>query len=253
MNILREIWDAAIYFLFPPTCPLCRELVDERHQFCDACGKKILRMDFSPTLPAPLNQVLRVTKYRDGSRPLLHKLKFENDLSVLPPLKKILDDASARENISRLLDGVNFAVPVPLHEDRFKERGFNQTEKIFAEWLIKKNIPLKNLLRRTRSTPKLYDLGKSERQKILSGAFEAVESVDLRGQIALIVDDIYTTGTTVSECAKVLKSLGAAQVRVLAFAADFGEEFAKKNSRPALKAGEQFGKPPDKFNAYANP
>lgn len=229
MNFLREILDAAIYFLFTPTCPLCREIVDERHQFCDPCAKKILRVDFAESMPVPLNLVLRVTKYRGGSQPLLHKLKFDNNLNVLPPLKKILDDVSTHENISRLLDGVNFAVPVPLHEKRLKERGFNQTEMIFDEWLVKRNIPLKNLLRRARETPKLYDQGKAQRQQILRGVFEATETVDLRGQIVLIVDDIYTTGTTVSECAKVLVSLGAAQIRVLAFAADFGEEFAKKS------------------------
>ena len=228
MNFFREIWDAAIYFLFTPTCPLCREIVDERHQFCPVCAKKILRVDFAESVPVPLNLVLRVTKYRGGSRDLLHKLKFDNNLNVLPPLKKILDDVSTHENISRLLDGVNFAVPVPLHEKRLKERGFNQTEMIFDEWLVKQNIPLKNLLRRARETPKLYDQGKAQRQQILRGVFEATETVDLRGQIVLIVDDIYTTGTTVSECAKVLVSLGAAQIRVLAFAADFDEEFAKK-------------------------
>ena len=229
MNILRELWDAMIYFLFPPRCPLCKEIVDERHQFCHACEQKILRVDFAEFVPAPLNLVLRVTKYRDGSRPLLHKLKFDNNLNVLPPLKKILDDVSDRDNISRLFDGVNFAVPVPLHDDRLKERGFNQTEKLFVEWLVKRNIPLKNLLRRTRSTPKLYSHGKAERQQILGGAFAATEQLDLRRQIVLIVDDIYTTGTTVSECAKILKSLGADQVRVLAFAADFDEAFAKKS------------------------
>ena len=229
MNILREVWDAAIYFLFPPRCPVCKEIVDERHQFCAACGKKILRVDFAEWMPEPLSQVLRVTKYRDGSRELLRKLKFDNDLSVLPPLKKILDDAATHENISRLLDGVNFAVPVPLHKKRLNERGFNQVEKIFVEWLVMRNIPLKNLVRRTKETPHLYDQGKRERQQILSGAFEATRQVDLRGQIALVVDDIYTTGTTVSECAKVLKSLGAEEVRVLAFASDFGEEFATKN------------------------
>ena len=197
MNILRELWDAAIYFLFPPTCPLCKELVDERYQFCASCEEKILRVDFAPSMPVPLDKVLRVTKYRGGSRDLLRKLKFDNNLNVLPPMKKILDDVSTHKNISRLLDGVNFAVPVPLHENRLKERGFNQTEMIFREWLIKKNIPLKNLIRRTRATPKLYDLGKSERQQILS--------------------------TTVSECAKVLKFLGADKVRVLAFASNFGE------------------------------
>lgn len=228
MNFFGELWDAAIYFLFPPRCPACKEFVDERHQFCAACYEKIFRVDFYSKPPEPLERVLRVTKYRGGSRELLHKLKFDNNLNVLPPLKKILDEVADREEISRLLDGVNFAVPVPLHEDRLKERGFNQTEEIFREWLIKKNIPLKNLLTRTQATPKLYDKSKGERQQILHGVFAATEQLDLRGKKILIVDDIYSTGTTVGECAKVLKSLGAESVRVLVFASDFGEEFAKK-------------------------
>ena len=225
MNFLRELWDAVKYFLFPPRCPVCDEIVDERYQFCAACEKKILRVEFFSRPPAPLEKVLRVTKYRDGSRPLLHKLKFDNNLNVLPPLKKFLDDVSEREEILRLLDGINFAVPVPLHAERLDKRGFNQAELLFADWLLKKNIPLKNFLKRTKSTPHLYDQNKSERQEILRGAFEATKPVDLRGKKILIVDDIFTTGTTVSECAKVLQSLGAEKICVLAFASDFGDHF----------------------------
>ena len=226
-NFLRALWEAAIYFLFPPRCPNCREIVDERYQLCAECEKKILRVDFYDRTLAPLDKVLRVTKYRGGSRELLRKLKFDNNLSVVPALKKILDDSSDREDILKLLRGVDFAVPVPLHEGRFKERGFNQTEKIFGEWLAKKNLPLKNILTRTKETPRLFKFGKAEREKILSGAFAAREQINLRGQKILIVDDIFTTGTTCRECAKVLKSLGAEKISVLAFAADFGENFIK--------------------------
>ena len=225
MNFLRELWQAAIYFLFPPRCPNCREIVDERYQLCAACEKKILRVDFYDKTILPLDKVLRVTKYRDGSRALLHKLKFDNNLGVVPALKKILDDVSEREEILKLLSGVDFAVPVPLHQERLKERGFNQTEKIFGEWLAKKNLPLKNFLIRTRATPKLFKYGKAEREKILSGVFMAAGKIDLRGKKILIVDDIFTTGTTCKECAKVLKSLGAEKISVLAFAADFDENF----------------------------
>ena len=226
-NFLRGLWEAAIYFLFPPRCPNCREIVDERYQLCAECEKKILRVDFYDRTLAPLDKVLRVTKYRGGSRDLLRKLKFDNNLSVVPALKKILDDVSAREEILKLLSDVDFAVPVPLHEGRFKERGFNQTEKIFDEWLAKKNLPLKNFLTRTKETPRLFKLGKAEREKILSGAFAAREQINLRGKKILIVDDIFTTGTTCRECAKVLKSLGAEKISVLAFAADFDENFIK--------------------------
>ena len=227
MDFLLELWRAAIYFLFPPRCPNCREMVDERYQLCAACEKKILRVDFYPRPPAPISEVLRVTRYRDGSRALLRKLKFDNNLGVVPALKKILDDVSNREEIFKLLRGVDFAVPVPLHQKRLKERGFNQTEKIFGDWLARKNLPLKNLLIRQLPTPKLFNLGKADREKVLSGAFAAAEPVDLRGKNVLIVDDIFTTGTTCRECAKVLKSLGAEKISVLAFAADFDDNLQR--------------------------
>ena len=220
---MRELWQALIYFLFPPRCPVCREIADERYQFCAACMEKVLRVDFYEKDFAPIEKVLRVTKYRGGSRDLLHKLKFDSNLNVVPALQKILADVDAREEISTLLAAIDLAVPVPLHRGRLKERGFNQTEKIFEPWLTQKNIPLKNLLQRTRETPKLFKLGRAERMKILSGVFAPVEPVDLRGKKILIVDDIFTTGTTCRECAKVLKSLGAEKIFVLAFASDFGE------------------------------
>lgn len=231
MEILRELWEALIYFLFPPRCLNCREIVDERYQLCEACAKKILRLDFYERPPAPLERVLRVTKYRDGSKKLLHKLKFDNNLGVLPALKKILDDVSERKEILELLSGIDFAVPVPLHQERFKERGFNQTEKIFEEFLVKKNIPLKNILIRARATPKLYKFGKAEREKILSEAFAAKEQINLRGKKILIVDDIFTTGTTCKECAKVLKSLGAEKISVLAFSASFNDNLPTDNQK----------------------
>ncbi len=224
MNFLKEIFAAVIYFLFPPRCPVCREIVEERYQLCETCAEKILRVDFSDEVPAPIEKVLRVAKYRDGLQPLLHKLKFDNNLNVLPALKKILDDVSNREEMLKLLDGTDFAVPVPLHAERFKERGFNQTEKIFEEFFGKKNIPLKKILIRRVETPKLYKFGKAERQKILKGVFAAIEVENLRGKKILIVDDIFTTGTTVSECAKVLRELGAEKISVLALSSDFGEK-----------------------------
>lgn len=225
VNFLRELWEALIYFLFPPRCPVCREIVDERYQICSKCAGKILHVDFSNEKFHLIDRVLRVTKYRGGTRDLLRKLKFDNNLRVVPALKKILDDVDRREEILSLLNGIDFVVPVPLHQSRLAERGFNQTEEIFAEWFAKKNLPLKNILIRTVETPRLYSFGKSEREKILSGAFAAVEELDLSGKKILLVDDIFTTGTTCRECAKVLKSLGAEKVFVLAFASDFGKKF----------------------------
>ncbi|MCR5833819.1 MAG: ComF family protein [Selenomonadaceae bacterium] len=223
MKFLRQLWEGIIFFLFPPRCPVCRQIVDERYQMCIDCEKKIMRLDVAQDNYEPIDKVLRVTKYREGSRELLRRLKFDNDLNVLPALKKILDDSINNEEIVKMLNATDFAVPVPLHQDRLKERGFNQTEEIFGTWLAKKNLQLRNILTRTRATEKLYSLGRTEREKVLRNAFAPIENENLSGKKVLIVDDIFTTGTTCKECAKVLKQMGAEKIFVLAFASDFGE------------------------------
>ena len=219
-NFLSE---TLMYIIFPPLCPVCREIVDERGDICPACLEKILRKDFNHDSPAPIEKVMRITKYRGGTRNLLRSLKFDNSLKSLPALKKILESVSTDPKVTEFLKGVDMAVFVPLHEERLKQRGYNQTELIFSEWLATMKVPAENILLRTKKTPRLFNLTPAERKKILQDAFEVVDGANVAGKNILIVDDIYTTGATVTECAKALKKVDAAQIFVLAFASDFGE------------------------------
>ena len=220
--MLGKILDTLIYIIFPPICPVCHEIVDERGDICATCLEKILHIDFYPKPPAQIEKVMRITKYRGGTQKLLRKIKFENSLSTLPVMKKILENISNDETVKDFLKNVDVAVFVPLHAARLKERGYNQVELIFSDWLTAQKIPVENILIRTKKTVHLFDLNPAERKKVLSGAFETVEGADVAGKNILILDDIYTTGATVTECAETLKKIGAAQVKVLAFASDFG-------------------------------
>ena len=220
--MLGKILDTLIYIIFPPICPVCHEIVDERGDICATCLEKILHIDFYPKPPAQIEKVMRITKYRGGTQKLLSKIKFENSLSTLPVMKKILENISDDETVKDFLKNVDVAVFVPLHAERLKERGYNQVELIFSDWLTAQEIPIENILIRTKKTVHLFDLNPAERKKVLSGAFETVEGADVAGKNILILDDIYTTGATVTECAETLKKIGAAQVKVLAFASDFG-------------------------------
>ena len=214
-----------LYLIFPPICPVCKEIVDDYDELCENCANQILCMDLDPNPPLPITEVMRLTKYRGGTRGLLRKLKFDGNLKVLNPINKILDKVSTNANVTNFLKNVNAAVFVPLHEERLRKRGYNQTELIFSDWLTSMNVPPKNILIRIKKTPHLFDLSPKERKKILDGAFKVIEGADVAGKNILIVDDIFTTGATSAECAKVLKKIGAAQIYVLAFASDFGEQF----------------------------
>ena len=220
---LKFLQTTLIYLIYPPICPVCEEIVDERYQLCENCAKKILRLDEEKNFPAPINGVMRITKYRGGTRSLLRRLKFDSNTNVLTTLQKILYDVSSRDEVKNFLADINLATFVPLHESRLKKRGYNQTELIFKDWLESMNLPAENLLLRTKGTPHLYKYTPAERKEILKGAFSLAEGVEVAGKNILIVDDIFTTGATAAGCAEVLKNAGAAKIFVMAFASDFGD------------------------------
>lgn len=215
-KIFKNIWDTLIYLIYPPVCPFCKKIVDERGQICDSCLEKIYRLDNDKKF----GEVFIITKYREGTRNFLRKLKFDNDVEVLPAIKKVLDEVKNNPKLEKFISQAEIATFVPLHEKRLQERGYNQTELIFQDFFVEKNLPSENFLIRHKSTPKLYSYNPEERKKIVQDAFSLVEGVNIQGKKILLVDDIFTTGATVTECAKVLKDNGAEKIFIMAFASD---------------------------------
>ena len=117
-------------------------------------------------------------------------------------------------------------IPVPLHPSRRRERGFNQSE-LLAAGLVRALATqrggaapqvAKACLRRKRATPPQTGLSVSARRENLRGAFEVVNPHDVRGREIVLIDDVMTTGATLSACARALKRAGAARVMALALA-----------------------------------
>ncbi len=120
---------------------------------------------------------------------------------------------------SKLWDGVEAVLPVPLHRRRLKSRGFNQAAVLAREMEKLAGLRSSNVrLMRLKDIPAQIGLAGGARRRNVRGAFGLRRAENLAGRTFLLVDDVYTTGSTVTECCRVLKRGGAAEVRVLTLA-----------------------------------
>ena len=152
-------------------------------------------------------------EYKEGLRGLIHLLKYESVTPAAMPLGRMLSEAVAA------LEGhkgpAPVLVPVPLHKNKRRSRGFNQSELIARA--AAKRLPEKlevacDALVRHRDTISQVGLSREERIENMQGAFRVANAGSVQGRTLIIVDDVMTTGTTLSECARVLKEAGAEKV-----------------------------------------
>jgi ComF family protein len=114
---------------------------------------------------------------------------------------------------------IDLLIPVPLHRDRLRERGFNQALLLAKELSRRTGIPCrKRILQKKNPTLPQVSLSGAEREKQVRGSFHLVGEEAVDGKTVLLVDDVYTTGATANECSKVLLNGGAARVDVITLA-----------------------------------
>ena len=162
-----------------------------------------------------ISEFLALSYYKEGIRNLIVDLKFKKQQNRAKVINYILENADGfiREYPKNI-----FAVFVPISEERRKERGFNQVELMFKNWLENRGIKTANLLIRQKATEHQYMLNPNERRQNVTGAFKSTKK--LSGENILLLDDILTTGATLEECAKTLKEAGAGKIFALAFSSD---------------------------------
>ena len=143
-------------------------------------------------------------------------MKFQKKLWLL----KVFSEPLEQFSHSTQLKNYDVLVPVPLDTRRERERGFNQALMI-AQILAGKNrkgIPIRQILRKRKRTLPQSQLKRQERLSNLNGAFLVKKRGSVRGKQLLLIDDIFTTGSTINECAKILKEDGAERVDFLTIA-----------------------------------
>ncbi len=191
--------------LKPPTralCQKCAEPVSKRGNLCGECV----------VLPPPLDRLEPLFRYEGPARSAIHALKYR-DIRGLAPY---LGDLMAK---SRFLTRarVDCLVPVPMHEKKQRERGYNQAASLASHLAERLGLPIiEDGISKTRATPSQVELSRHERIRSVRGAFTA--NYGFSGAHVLLVDDVATTGSTLMNCAAALKLADARRVSALTFA-----------------------------------
>lgn len=217
-----KILDYLVNLIYPPRCAVCTDLIEMGMDgnFCCKCLKKyennkgiIVKYmgDTGVKNTTNLTRGYAVFEYGEVKNSIKHfKFKgFKNDGIALG---KIMYEV-AQKNFPYILEETDMVVPVPVHKKRFKERGFNQSE-VLADRLaeLSGKMCCYNGIKRVRYTAPQSGLHPDQRLINIKNAFEANIVIDFKGKKIVLIDDIFTTGATINECAGILRKSGAAQV-----------------------------------------
>lgn len=197
-----------IELLAGPLCPGCGRQFPKAagsHHFCGLCLTNHYHFD----------QARGVAIYTEPFAQVIHRFKYQgktNALASFRALLEMLPDKGVREPPELIL-------PVPLHARKLRQRGFNQAVLLARAFFPREQRRIRSdlLLRQVNTEPQTSLSGKARRQN-LKNAFALRNPEQVRGKRIVLVDDVFTTGATVNECARVLKKGGAARVEVLTLA-----------------------------------
>jgi len=208
--VCQSCWDH-VKLIEPPLCSTCgyafpSKAISSAGALCGACRRGLYRFDVARAW-AP---------FQDSVKEIIHELKYGCHSSLARPLAARLAVAFEAQRDRLQAD---WLIPVPLHPARKRERGFNQSGEIARHFSHIVGVPLaQHWLSRPRQTKVQAGLTRRERRQNVRGAFETSKKAEIRGKTILLIDDVFTTGATVNECARILKQSGAAKIAVLTVA-----------------------------------
>jgi ComF family protein len=196
-----------IHCIQSPLCPCCgrvyRKAAGGDHH-CGACLAK----------PRHFNLARALFLYEEPMKEVIHRFKYQGKTTCLPSVARFA------RNLPQVaeMEGADWIVPVPLHPSRLRERGFNQALLLARAFFPKDRRVAPDLLIRSRPTEPQTSFNGAARRTNLKNAFAVTTPQHISGKKILLIDDVFTTGTTVNECARVLKKAGASEVLVLTLA-----------------------------------
>ena len=226
MATIRRLTAATLDLAFPALCSGCGR---EGPPLCASCLPALdarlglpggTPLGLPADIPAPLLQLDWCAPFAGAVRSGLHDLKYRGERRLAEPF-----GAAAARRWARVGSGAQVVVPVPVHTERERQRGYDQAALIAAVAARDLGLPAVRALERRRATIAQFELGRDRRATNVAGAFAVSEvraggaaRTAVVGRWVLLVDDVVTTGATLAACATALREAGAVAVSAIAVA-----------------------------------
>lgn len=246
-----EVLDLVLDFIYPEniSCILCNKPIKKINTYslckdcfkelnfiqdgCIKCGKPIIyhsleKLDicgcsYCFNKSFYFDKAISCIEYSDISKSMILGFKYKNKTYMAKYISNIMKEKLDLENIK--FDYITF---VPLHKKRMRKRGFNQSEKIAKELGKMIDIPILDCIYRKSNTNRLYNLNRIERKIELKNAFLVKENINYaNGKNVLLIDDIFTTGSTVNEISKILKLNNVNKIFVMTLLTKSNDNYIK--------------------------
>ena len=211
-ELTRSVGD----FLMPRRCPFCGALLGRQELLCPKCADTLPFTDGKAVRTGPFGRCASPLWYEGSVRDTIIRFKFKGEVSGLSCFGEMMARCAAQE-FGGQFDAVTW---VPISRKRLRKRRFDQsrylTGAVCAEWQA---APVETLKKVVDNPPQSGITEAAARRANVLGVYEPVKGAAIAGKRWLLVDDIVTTGATLSECARVLREAGADEVVCLTLAA----------------------------------
>ena len=207
-----NLWESFLDLLFPPKCPFCQKILDDpRAPVCPECQGKLPWLLGEDALRAVEGTAgcLSPLAYRDQVRDSIRRYKFKGRQGYHKAYGRLVAQC-VHDHLDGRWDLITW---VPLSDQRRRERGYDQAFLLASAAALELGEVAVETLRKGRNTEAQSGLdGDAARRANVLGAYTAVDAELVEGKRVLLIDDVITTGATISECARILRTVGAREV-----------------------------------------
>ncbi len=226
MNLL----DTVLNFIFPPTCGFCNKM--REGYLCQDCKQKITnsnfylnQLDFYQNKDNFIEEHFYLFSYVEPIRGKILQYKFDDRAYLANTIYEFFMN---NEKLYGFLKKYDIIIPIPISSSRKRERGYNQSELLARKISKMANIHIETqVLKKAKNNQPQSSLNKEQRRENVKNVYKVQNEVKIQNKEILLLDDIYTTGSTANECARMLKQAGCQTVGILTIASDL-EKYQKR-------------------------